>query len=361
MNDYMKDYLIPNKMYDSNVKEMLAKRDYSIWVEMNRKYSINKLNSSLTIIFIKMEHTLENKALTFSCIDSNKAFYSTETFQDFGQFSFRLHRHDFYEVMLVLEGELEVLIESKRYIYRRGDLCLINCNIYHKENYSKDFHAAYICLTKEYLHTWNAGEIYKLGNGRIACFFKDNLKGKTQNKKNYLDFFYLGDRSSDNIIQVESELIDISNELMGHRPGYQSIIKGMITRLFYILQDSKIYSSKYIKLDSSAEGNLFEEAIRYIEDKQGRVTRNELSNVLHYNGDYINQIFMKHTGQSLHEYSLSVCLSEAQYLLLNTSLSVSQIIKSLGFENRTNFYRQFSRRFGLTPMQYRVKNTGNKD
>ena len=346
-NVRMEDILIVNKA------------DSSFWVQPYHNYYINKLKSTLNIIYIKMDHKSEDDILTFSCIDSKKAFYATINSSGFDLLSFQLHRHDFFECMLVMEGELEVEIEKEIYRYRRGDLCLINCNLCHKEDYSKDFQAIYLCLKKEYLEVWAEEEMAGLGNGRVTGFLKENLVGKVQKSKNYLDFIYLGDRSGSEEIRAEKLLLDISEELMEHRPGYKSIIKGMITRLFCILQEPNSYTSKYVKLDSIAEGSLFEEAVRYIEEKKCRVTRNELAIALHYNGDYINQIFLKNAGKSLHDYSLDVCLLEAKKMLLDTSLSVTDIIKKLGFENRTSFYQHFLKRFGRTPMQYRVENVTN--
>ncbi len=356
MLNEVKEKVNSNSASNRTINELMKKSDSSFWVQMNNNYYIGKLNTVLTVLYIAMDHKQKNDILTFSCIDPQKAFYTTVNAQDLDFIHFNLHRHDYFEFMFILEGELDVVIENISYRYYQGDICLINCNILHNEDYSKDFHAAYLCLTKEYFASWSEEETIELGNGRIANFLKDNLEGKAQNKKNYLDFIYLGEYSSFKILQAEQVLLDISNELMNHRPGYKSIVKGMIIRLFHILQDSKIYTPKYIKLDTVAEGSLFEAAEHYMEEKKRRVTRNELASALHYNGDYINQIFVKHTGQSLHEYNLNLCIREAGHLLLETSLSVSDIIKRLGFENRTSFYQQFFKRFGMTPMKYRLIN-----
>lgn len=37
-----------------------------------------------------------------------------------------LHRHDYFELMLVLEGEVIQQIEEKEYPYRAGTCCLVN-------------------------------------------------------------------------------------------------------------------------------------------------------------------------------------------------------------------------------------------
>ena len=97
--------------------------------------------------------------------------------------------------------------------------------------------------------------------------------------------------------------------------------------------------------------------ISYIQTHRYKVDRKELSEALHYNGNYIGEVFVSHTGMKLAEYIRSSCLQEAAGLLLNTEMSMTEIISSLHYENRTTFYRLFKERYGITPLQYR-KNQG---
>ena len=46
-------------------------------------------------------------------------------------------------------------------------------------------------------------------------------------------------------------------------------------------------------------------------------------------------------------------LAEAARLLRNTEFPVSQIAASLGYENRTQFYKVFQQEYHLTPLEYR--------
>ena len=39
--------------------------------------------------------------------------------------------------------------------------------------------------------------------------------------------------------------------------------------------------------------------------------------------------------------------------LKNTSLSISEIESEAGFQNETYFYKQFRRKYGMTPNEYR--------
>lgn len=48
-------------------------------------------------------------------------------------------------------------------------------------------------------------------------------------------------------------------------------------------------------------------------------------------------------------------LSQAAYLLLGSSLPVSDIIQSAGYDNTSYFYTKFKERYGISPGEYRKK------
>lgn len=49
----------------------------------------------------------------------------------------------------------------------------------------------------------------------------------------------------------------------------------------------------------------------------------------------------------------------AAKLLVTTSLTVQEIIYRSGFNNRSHFYREFDKQYGMTPKDYRASNRGN--
>ena len=273
-------------------------------------------------------------------------------------FSGELHNHNFFELMLIFDGASDVFIENGRYLYQRGDACLINCSTRHREDYSRTFTAAYLSLSRDFLQDIGLAESMFSHGSRISRFIRDNIGEQTKQKNDYLNF---SRRTEDmRATRAEKLLAQIMNELIDMCPGADLVTKGLLVRFFDALQDASEYTSAYIRLDSITERTLVSDAIQYIEEKKGRVTRYELGEELHYNGDYIDQVFIKHTGCSLHEYSVNLCLREAKRLLIDTELSVSEIIKGLGYENRTCFYRLFQSHCGMTPLQYRVNHRSKK-
>ncbi|MBP5402061.1 MAG: helix-turn-helix transcriptional regulator [Treponema sp.] len=71
---------------------------------------------------------------------------------------------------------------------------------------------------------------------------------------------------------------------------------------------------------------------------------------------YLSTLFKKETGMSLVSYIEQVRLKEACRMLNYTELTYSQIADNLSFSSQSYFIKQFKKRYGLTPMQYRVSN-----
>ena len=51
-------------------------------------------------------------------------------------------------------------------------------------------------------------------------------------------------------------------------------------------------------------------------------------------------------------------LDEAEKLILNTDIPVTEIIFSVGYENTNFFYKKFNEKYGVTPREYRLNNKG---
>ncbi|MEL1242577.1 hybrid sensor histidine kinase/response regulator transcription factor [Flavobacterium flavipallidum] len=58
------------------------------------------------------------------------------------------------------------------------------------------------------------------------------------------------------------------------------------------------------------------------------------------------------TGSTVHEFITKVKMNQAEELLRNSDLSISQIAYKLGFSEPSNFSRTFSKHFGCSPSQY---------
>ena len=63
--------------------------------------------------------------------------------------------------------------------------------------------------------------------------------------------------------------------------------------------------------------------------------------------------FKKITGISLEMLIKNYRLEKAANLLKDTSLSIADVIADVGISSRSYFYKEFSKKYGMTPKEYR--------
>ena len=90
-----------------------------------------------------------------------------------------------------------------------------------------------------------------------------------------------------------------------------------------------------------------------LDQRHGRITNKELSEILNYNGSYLGRIVKKYTGQSLFDYSMGFAMEYAAKQLASSEKSIAEIAAELNFSNRSHFYKLFRERYGMSPMQYK--------
>jgi len=103
------------------------------------------------------------------------------------------------------------------------------------------------------------------------------------------------------------------------------------------------------------ENKHYNEILLYLNEKHINVSISEISDALNISKSYISHIFKKYNGNTLKGYCNSLCIIDAKRLLVTTSLSISEISYSLGFENVSYFISVFKKHTGMTPHNYRKK------
>ncbi|EKQ56225.1 MULTISPECIES: AraC family transcriptional regulator [unclassified Clostridium] len=79
----------------------------------------------------------------------------------------------------------------------------------------------------------------------------------------------------------------------------------------------------------------------------------EIARTFNYNPDYLSLSFKKLTGLSLLKFINNAKISAAKQLLLNSSFSIKEIAKQVGFNDDKHFMKLFKKSEDITPTQYR--------
>ncbi|WP_159737518.1 helix-turn-helix domain-containing protein [Vibrio atypicus] len=95
-------------------------------------------------------------------------------------------------------------------------------------------------------------------------------------------------------------------------------------------------------------------ATRYIESNYANIIRiSDLSRSLHMSESSAYRLFEKHYGMSFSDHLKQFRIGKACELLVNTSQPIALVAENTGFQNLSNFNRQFKTVKEMTPTQFR--------
>lgn len=110
--------------------------------------------------------------------------------------------------------------------------------------------------------------------------------------------------------------------------------------------------------DTFSEDSQINQMVTYVRNNlDKKITYKDMAEVVHLNEDYLSRLFKKKTGYTLKEYINRERIRLAKELLSETRMSVSVIALKTGFENFSHFSQVFRKTEGVSPSEYRSRNT----
>lgn len=275
----------------------------------------------------------------------------------------QLHHHEFYELMIFIKGEGYQNIEYERHYYPVGGCCFMNRNIRHCEELEGFEELAFIQMSKDYLEKlllhpryFHQEQQYSLQ--KLQSMMSD--ENTAEKDRRFIDLIPREESSA--VHEKIAELFgNLWEEYLSPSAGSSLLTDALLTRLLGILFDDSKYMNKSVHFVTDREWELFQTITAYLQKNHGHISRSEMEDSLHYTGDYLYKIVKKHTGLSLYDYGMKICMAEAAQMLEESAMPVSDIIHKLAFTNHTQFYRMFQKIYGISPAKYRRDNEKSRD
>ncbi len=85
------------------------------------------------------------------------------------------------------------------------------------------------------------------------------------------------------------------------------------------------------------------------------ITLEDAAKVVCLSPKYLSRVFRVAVGKGFNEYKLELRIDHAENLLIKTSYTVYQVADKVGYENPESFIRQFRKKNGCTPTEYRER------
>ena len=258
-----------------------------------------------------------------------------------------LHMHEFIGIVYVLSGKAIHTIDGTAYTAERGDFLFIN---YHSTHSIQTIGKCTYCnililpslLNSEIVNSENALNILLKANYPDFC---DNI----QSFPPYLHF------QKNEAVEIEAILDSMFEEYKNRENDYISILKSYMNILFIkVLRKIQLEDKiGFVTKNSTLSPKIIEYIKKNCFDK---ISLEQLAKKCSYNPSYFSRMFRESYGMTLTQFIQKQRISKAQYLLVNSNMSISKICIQVGYNDKTQFYKIFMKySVGMLPNEYRKK------
>ena len=257
---------------------------------------------------------------------------------------FPKHRHNYIELIYMCSGSTRHIINDKTSILlETGDLLFLNQNVTQEIMPAgiEDVAVNFMVLPEFFNRTFFMVE--------DEHNLRDFLIGSLTQKKSMVDFIHF---SAKNLLPIQNLMENMIWSLLNKQPNTRNITQTTMSLLFLELLN---HSDEINKNDPlQYEQNLMFTALKYIEDHYKTASLDELAFLLNQPPYWVSKFIKKHAHQTFKQLVQRKRLSQATYLLTQTSLAVEDIIAIVGYDNTSYFHRLFREHYHMTPKTFRT-------
>lgn len=262
--------------------------------------------------------------------------------QDTSYFGTPWHYHPEYEIVLVLESTGKKFVGSNISSFKPGDLCMIGSYLPHYYRNEEVYYAKKTALRAKSL------VIHFLEDFMGSKFFE---LPECQNLKNLLDRSKRGLNFGSKTLKKVAPKIEGMKELSG---VYR------LTELISILntlseaEDTKELNTNPMALQNEVDSARINDVLSYIvQNYQEEIQLGTVAKLANMSESAFSRYFKKRTRRTFSQFVTEIRIEHACKLLVQDKMSISAISLESGFNNLSNFNRQFKLIKHTTPLAYR--------
>lgn len=251
------------------------------------------------------------------------------------------HYHKQLELLLILEGRLDVTLEEESFQMNAGDLIIIGDSQLHRDRSGKMLD--YIVLQFDLEQFFDHSSI-----PYIRYFSETHMP---LSKANYIY------KENEAIKAQTAECIkSILNEASRKETGYELAVSILIKQILLLLLRGDT-RNMLVEQDNFDKIRL-KPVLDYVENHlTGRIQVEEVCKIANMSYYYFVKYFKKTIGLSFTEYVNYRKVKWAERILLTKDLSISEVGEVIGMPNMAHFYKMFKKYNDCSPKQFQRKMT----
>jgi len=249
------------------------------------------------------------------------------------------HQHDFIEIVYVLGGEADELVDDRCYRVRHGDMIFINYGSTHSFVARGEYSYVNICFSPEVV-----GDAIVTAENAFSLLSLTAFHEMCREADEGLISFFGEERR-----QIEQILDAMLEECHQRQTSWQRVMESylniLITRMLRQVERG---------VHRGELNDTWRELLEYIDRNPGaELTLSALAQKCFYNPSYFSRVFKEKFGMSPGAYVSRKRAEHAAGLLCESELSIEKIGEQSGFSDRSSFYHAFAKHLGMTPAEYR--------
>lgn len=263
------------------------------------------------------------------------------------------HAHNYVEFMYVCSGSITHVIDGQEICMQAGDLLMMNQSVRHavKKAGKNDIGINFIVLP-EFFDI----PLDMLQNSHKANVIVDFLASLFREKNSLAQYlwFRLGDFwEIDNLMENLVGML-LESQSQDNQIFYQYTMGLIFLALTHHIESLQTHSSQdYKEL-------LVQSALHFIDNNYQTANLTKVADDFHVSVSFASRLIKESTGYTFQQILVQKRFHRAVMLLMETDLSIEEIIYRVGYENISYFFREFKRRYQMTPGKFRIEHKNDK-
>ncbi len=255
---------------------------------------------------------------------------------------FPQHKHNYIEMLYVCAGEITHYIGGQEIRMQPGDMILLNQHVKHgvKRAEYGDVGINFIVLP-EFFDI----PLQMIGRQNILADFLVGTLRQNNPIPQYLNFQLGGQQAISNLMEnmITSIICGNQNEEVINQYSMGLVFLYLINHIDRLSAQSS----------QSYEDIIIQATTKYIDSNYKTASLSCIAEDFKQPLPTLSRLIKKSTGYTFQELLMRKRFQKAVMFLVETELPVEEIAVNIGYENQSYFYRQFKKRYGMTPNEYR--------
>ncbi len=271
-------------------------------------------------------------------VGDNMIYSYRSTEYDSATFPESLHFHDYYEIVIVMKGNIRYICEGDSVVPEHGDIIIIPPGRLHTS----------MITTGSTEYTRHVFYLFpsafdSFGGASLLAFLKRSEQER----------FYTSLRPSRRQEMI-ALLERIERALTAETPDHHALAIGYILQLFFLLNHPVNLD---VRQDAYFPPNIIQ-IKSYMDEHFTEIESiSEVADHFFYSREYVSRLFKRYFNTTIHDYLLQRRVSYCRELM-EGSMPLSDICFHAGFGSPSTFIRAFRAVTGMVPSEYRRENVG---